>query len=121
MDGYTFNRVIHDNIRTFADMEEYLKTIFTEELVREILTEDVRHRDIDGVLYVIGGDRGSNLTRGREYHEIIRENEHRIIYRVTVDVLDIETLEEVVDTVVYDFALEFTDGRWLFSNFGLVR
>ena len=125
MDGYTFNRVIHDNIRTFADMEEYLKTIFTEELVKWILTEDVRHRDIDGVLYVILADRGGNIfVSDEELHEIIRVSNTEIIYRVSVDVYDRPWMEDdrvVVDVEVHDFVLILVNDNWLFSNFGLVR
>ena len=77
------------------------------------------YRDFDDVLHTPGGGRGSDLTRGGEVHEIIRENDHRIIYRVTVDVLDWDTLKEVIDYVVYDFILTLVDGRWLFLNFNL--
>jgi len=118
--GFVLWRVDFSGIETMANLEAYLSSIFTSEIVDELLT-DSRYREFDGILYAIGADRGGMLDRGDETHEIIRESNEKIIYRVTVDVLDIETLEDVVDTVVYDFVLALVDGNWLFSNFNLTR
>ncbi|MCL2420737.1 MAG: hypothetical protein FWD03_02665 [Defluviitaleaceae bacterium] len=120
--GFTYVRITYDGINTLADLEAYLHNIFAPALVSDMfnLIPD-RFRDFDGVLYAIGADRGGMLDRGDETHEIIRESNQRIIYRVTVDVLDWDTLEEVIDTVVYDFVYEFVDGKWVFSHFHLTN
>jgi len=122
--GNMFARVIHDEINTLAHLEAHLRSIFTPELVSEILYMNypyLFYRDFDGVLYVRDVDRGSSLTKGDETHEIIRVSDEKIIYRVAVDIFDRDTLDEVIDTEVHDFAYVLVDGRWLFSNFNLVR
>lgn len=118
--GNTFFKVNHDEINTFAGLEAYLQGIFTEDIVSYLLDRQL-YRDFDGTLYVMGGSRGGDITRGAETHEIVRESDQRIIYRVTVDILDWDTLEEVIDTVAYDFDYILVDGNWLFANFNLTR
>jgi len=112
---WQYFRVLHDSINTLADLEAHLNSIFTADVVRELFDSHQHelYRDFGGVLRTTGGERGWNISAGEETHEIIRVNDQEIIYRVTVEVLDIETLEEVVDTVVYDFNYIFEDGRWL--------
>jgi len=126
-DGFYFFRVAVDGIGSMADLEAHLHTIFTADFVYDLL--DFRHRpatyrDFDGVLHTSGASRGGNLTRGDEEHEIIRttrEGNPNMVYRVMVDELDIDTLSEVVGFVLYDFHMVYENGRWLFSNFNLVR
>ena len=79
------------------------------------------YREFHGVLYTLSGERGWNIAAGEETHEIIRESDTRIIYRVTVEMLDVDTLETVVDTEIHEFVYELIDGQWLFSNFNLTR
>ncbi|MCL2572753.1 MAG: IseA DL-endopeptidase inhibitor family protein [Defluviitaleaceae bacterium] len=120
--GWVFVRVIYDGINSLADLEAYLHDIFTPNVVSDMFNLiPGRFRDFDGVLYVLGADRGGMSDRGNEVHEIIRESDQRIIYRVTVDVLDWETLAVTVDTVTYDFVLTLVDGNWLFNNFNLTH
>ena len=117
-----YYRVIHDSISTLADLEAHLRTIFTEDIVRSLMNNNVMlYRDIDGALYTVGAERGGRMDAGDEVHEIIRESDNRIIYRITVDILDWDTLETVVDTEVHEFVYELIDGQWLFSNFNLTR
>ena len=123
--GIAHWRVDFEGISTLADLEAYLGSIFAAEIVNELLT-DSRYREFDGILYAIGADRGSDLTRGDEVHEIIRTTrEHHgydfMIYRVMVDILDADNLEEVVGFELYDFSLTRVDGNWMFINFNLVR
>ena len=119
---YRFERVVHEQIETFADLEFYLNTIFTKKFTNEILSGDHLYSDIDGKLYAVAADRGSDILKGDERAEIIRESDRKIIYRITVDVLD-EPEGSVVDTEVFDFvyAVEDGGGQWLFHNFESVR
>jgi len=126
-DGNVYFRVVVDGINSLADLEAHMHTIFAADIVEDLM--DFRHppvmyRDFDGVLFTVGGERGSDITRGGESHEIIRnirEDNLNIIYRVTVDILDWDNAEEVVDTVIYDFVLSLVDGNWIFLNFNLTR
>ena len=124
IDGSTFWRVSHDKISTLRELELYLKAIFTDDIVFELFPPDSRYRDIDGVLYVIGGDRPHNSMVGDEVHEIIRLSEVEIVYRLLVDMYDNPWNSDnnpVVEVVVHDFHLVYTDGAWRFSNFHMVR
>ena len=127
-DGNTYFRVIVEGVNSFAGLDAYLRAIFTADIVDDLL--DFRHppamyRDFDGVLFALGASGSWDRTRGGEAHEIIRytrdHTPNYIVYRVTVDILDEDTFQEVVGTVVYDFILTLVGEKWLFSYFNLVR
>lgn len=124
--GFTFVRVDYESINTLADLQAYPYGIFTPEVVNQMFSMHPPYvfREFDGVLYMLAGGRGGNMTRGHEVREIIRESNERIIYRIIVEVMywheDISEWE-VIDYKVYDFVLVLIDGQWLFSNFSLVR
>ena len=126
VDDRVYWLVTHETISTFAELETHLGTIFTGDVVSELLRPSYpRYRDIEGVLYAIGADRGTNIFAGDEVHEIIRVTAYEIIYRVSVDIFDDAWLEDhsayPVDVQVNDFHLILVDGNWLFSNFHMVR
>jgi hypothetical protein len=101
-DGNTFYRVTDERFSTYQELETYLKTIFTERFVDELLAADEKYRDIDGALYAIDAARGGNILLGEQRGKVIIDGVNRIIYRVTVDILD-EPEGEVVDTQEFDF------------------
>jgi len=125
-DGFYYFRVAVDGINSFADLEAHLRGLFTADIVYDLLDfghGPAMYRDFDGELFTIGASRGGNLLRGDEDHEIIRtirEGNPNMIYRVMVDEL-CNDLTEVIGFEIYDFGMVYTDGRWLFSNFALVR
>jgi len=123
--GFTYWRVDVEGISTLAELEAHLDSIFAANIVSELLSNTTIYREFDGVLYTIGASRGGMLDRGDKVHEIIRTTrEHLgysvIIYSVTVDVLNVENLDEVVGFEIYQFPLERIDGVWLFTSFNLV-
>lgn len=118
--GNIYQKVNHSTIHSLSDLERYLHSLFSEDIVDSLLTEDCRYADIDGALYAISADRGSNIFVGEEHHKIIHESDEKIIYQVTVDILD-DNLEKVVDKEVYSFAYQFIEDKWIFTNFCLVR
>lgn len=115
--GDIYMKVNQDGIQSLSDLEAYLHSIFSDEIVDSLL-ETNRYIDIDGALYAIPADRGTNIFAGEEHHKIIRESD-KIIYEVTVDILD-ENFEKVVEQEVYSFSYEFIEGKWVFTNFSLV-
>jgi hypothetical protein len=117
--GNIYYKVNHSSIKSLSDLETYLHSLFSDNIVDTLLKYD-RYVDIDGVLYAIPADRGTNIFAGEEHHEIINESDKRIIYKVSVDILD-ETLEKVVDKEVYSFNYELLKDKWVFTNFSLVR
>ena len=118
--GNTYLKVNHSSMKSFSDLEIYLHSIFSDDIVESLL-ENNRYIDIDGVLYARPSDRGTNIFVGEQHHDIIHENNKKIIYKVSVDILG-DDLEKVVDKEVYSFAYEFSEkeNRWVFTNFSLV-
>jgi len=76
--------------------------------------------DIDGALYAIQADRGTDIYKGEETHQIIYENDKKIIYRVEVEVIDPDA-QKAVGKETHDFIYENLNGKWVFSKFYLVR
>ena len=37
IDGYQYNRVTHEKIKTYDDLKSYLQTMFTDEIVERLL------------------------------------------------------------------------------------
>ena len=68
VDGYDYYRVDYKNLRTMDDLQALLLTRFDSSIVEELLAPlengVVHYRDIDGALYGIQCDRGSDISRG---------------------------------------------------------
>lgn len=123
VDGNTYYRVDHAGIDSTASLRGYLKGLFSDDLVEGLLPYDgTQYIDIDGVLYVLPGDRGSDVTKGGETVQVIRgEDPNRCTVRVTVEVLDPEAGYQVTGSEVHDFPYEKVGNRWIFTDFSLVR
>ena len=125
IDGYQYNRVTHEKIKTYDDLKSYLQTMFTDEIVERLLAGDgsgVRlYRDIDGALYTIPAGRGSDIMKGEETYEIIRESDKEVYYLVRVEIYDDPFEMTVTGYENYSFPYEYIDGRWVFTHFELVR
>ncbi len=121
--GNEYYKVTHSTITTYAELEAYLKTLFSTQIVDFLLNDGgvSRYKDFNGQLYALLADRGSDVTKGEETYKIIRETDTSIDYQVTVEVLDEEDITTVVDHEVYDFNYEKINDQWVFTNFRLVR
>ncbi|MCL2108050.1 MAG: hypothetical protein FWH20_01715 [Oscillospiraceae bacterium] len=114
-------KVNHPTIKTLADLENYLQTLFTDEFVEELLSRD-QYFDQGGELHTTDGARGSDITKGEETYEIIKDNELKIIYRVTVEDTDAEYPNPtVIGHTVHDMVYEKIGDKWIFTSFELVR
>lgn len=119
MDGAIYYRVTDERFSTMAKLEEYLKSLFSDEIVSRLLSS-VNYKEIDGALYTLNGARGADITKGEERYKILRE-ENRVVVQVEVDVFgNIET-GDISGTETYEFPIEQRDGRWVFTEFSLVR
>ncbi|MCL2112144.1 MAG: hypothetical protein FWH32_07875 [Clostridiales bacterium] len=124
LDGMTYNKVDYPGISTHADLEAYLGTLFTADIVGDLLGENETYVDIGGELYAIDGARGANIMMGDETHEVIREGDDEILFRVFVNVFDGPFMDEeskIEGVEVYDFTLVPVGGNWLFSVFHQIR
>jgi hypothetical protein len=121
--GTAYYKVKHETIKTYADLKNHLKKLFTDDIVNQLLSQSdasMHYIDIDGALYAIQADRGTDIYKGDETHQIIYENDKKIIYRVEVEVIDPDT-QKAVDKETHDFIYENLNGKWVFSKFYLVR
>lgn len=50
-DGCTFAPVVSDRIKSYAELETLLKSVYVEDVVNKLLNEPKKYVEIDGVLY----------------------------------------------------------------------
>ena len=118
-----YSRVDYEGIDTMADLRGYLKGIFSDGLVEQLLPAgSIQYVELDGVLYGLDGGRGTDITRGGESVQVLRdEDPSRCIVRVTVDHHDPEQDFAIVGSEIYDFPYEQVGDQWIFTDFSLVR
>lgn len=123
VDGVVYYRVDYPGIESLSSLRGYLKGLFSDALVDSLLPYDgVQYLDIDGVLYVQDGGRGTDIYRGAEYTQVMRgDNPNRLTVRVTVEVVDPEQNGAVTGSVTYEFPYEKVGEQWIFTDFSLVR
>ena len=96
-----------------------MNSVLDYKLVENLLSNNT-YIDVNGELYGIMADRGTDIYVGEETYEIIRINEKKINYMVTVEILNDEG--KIADYQTYDFYLKYyTDGKWRFDEFYLLR
>lgn len=121
VDGAVYYRVEYDGINSLSTLRGYLKSLFSDALVDTLLPYDgTQYIDINGVLYVQDGGRGTDIYRGAEYTQVMRENNpNRLVVRVTVEIVDPEQNGAVTGSETYDFPYEKVGDRWIFTDFSL--
>ena len=109
-------------ITEFSSYQEFLnhmKSVLDYRIVEELLSTS-RYIDIEGHLYGVLADRGTDHSKGEETFEIIRIDENTILYKVVVEILD--NKENVTGYETHKFHLKYyTDGKWRFESFYLYR
>lgn len=119
----TYCRVDDPRFSNLAELRGYLKTLFSDTLVDQLLPIDgTQYVELDGVLYTIDGGRGADMTKGEETVQVLRdEAPARYTVRVTVEVLDPEQDYAVTGTEEHDFLYEQVGDQWIFTTFSAVR
>lgn len=119
----TYCRVDDPRFSNLAELRGYLKTLFSDTLVDQLLPiDDTQYVELDGVLYTIDGGRGADMTKGEETVQVLRdEAPARYTVRVTVEVLDPEQDYAVTGTEEHDFLYEQVGAQWIFTTFSAVR
>ena len=119
----TYCRVDDPRFSNLAELRGYLKTLFSDTLVDQLLPIDgTQYVELDGVLYTIDGGRGADITKGEETVQVLRdEAPARYTVRVTVEVLDPEQDYAVTGTEEHDFLYEQVGDQWIFTTFSAVR
>ena len=123
MGELTYCRVDDPRFSNLAELRGYLKTLFSDTLVDQLLPIDgTQYVELDGALYTIDGGRGADITKGAESVQVLRdEAPARYTVRVTVEVLDPEQDYAVTGTEEHDFLYEQVGDQWIFTTFSAVR
>ena len=120
--GVRYYKAAHPTIKTVAELNAHYQSLFSEAMFNDLSANDYSGRfiEIDGHLYIGDMAIGANILKGEESYKIIRENNEKIIFRVTVE--DLAEYEgEVIGHTTHDMIYEYIDGKWVFSFFELVR
>lgn len=117
--GSLYYKVTDTRFPTMAALEEYLKSLFSDEITARLLSSD-NYAEIDGALYTRGGARGADITKGEERYKILQKEDH-VVVEVEVDVIEDLDSGNITGTETYEFPFEQRDGRWVFTEFLLVR
>ena len=123
-DGRSYCRVDDSRFSTLSELRGYLKGLFSDRLVEELLPIDgVQFLEEDGALYAVDGGRGADITRGAQTVQVLRDEREpdRVAVRVTVEVLDPEAGYAPTGEETHDFTYERVGERWLFTTFAAVR
>lgn len=123
-DGRSYCRVDDPRFSTLSELRGYLKGLFSDRLVEELLPIDgVQFLEEDGALYAVDGGRGADITRGEQTVQVLRDEGEpdRVTVRVTVEVLDPEAGYAPAGEETHDFTYERVGERWLFTTFAAVR
>ncbi len=123
VDGWTYQRVDYPGMENLADLRAYLRGLFSEELVDDLLAEGGSHplyRDVDGVLYVLptSRERDPSTGAGDRHPRWSTTGETAYSVEVTVDLLD--QRGAVTGVEGYVFPYEFVEDHWVFTDFRLV-
>ncbi len=122
IDGVTYYEVVQPGIDSKKALSEYLNELFVYDITEELMTASAnRYVEHEGKLYVIPADRGTDIFKGAESYELVRVSDKEIKFTVTVEIYDDPDQKNIIGYEDYDFFLEFSDNRWRFKNFELVR
>ncbi len=121
-DGIMYFEVVQPGISSKQELTEYLNMYFADEISKALMTASSdRYVEQDGKLYVMPADRGTDIFKGAETYEVERLSDTQIKFTVTVEIYDDPVKQNVTGHEKHDFILEFSDDRWRFKNFELVR
>ena len=122
VDGVVYYRVDYDGISSMSALRGYLKSLFSDALVDTLLPYDgTQYIDINNVLYVQDGGRGTDIYRGAEYTQVMRDdNPNRLMVQVTVEIVDPDQNGAVTGSETHEFPYEKVGDRWIFTDFSLV-
>lgn len=123
VDGVVYYRVDYDGISSLSALRGYLKSLFSDALVDTLLPYDgTQYIEVNDVLYVQDGGRGTDIYRGAEYTQVMRDdNPNRLVVQVTVEIVDPDQNGAVTGSETYEFPYEKVGDRWIFTDFSLVR
>lgn len=118
IDNQTYYEIAGE-LTTYQQLVDLMKTVLDDAIVEQLLSTNI-YIDYNGKLYGLWGDRGTDEFKGQETFEIVREDNHRIICKVEVEIIDNNS--DVIDHEIHEFHLKyFPDGKWRFESFYLFK
>jgi len=120
--GVNYQRVEYAGLYTLNDLETYLESLFSEDVIARLLDREApapRYRDIDGALYARPDGRPADTGKGAASAAVEREEDGSYLINVTVDLLDRDQAT-VTGAEFYAFPYREMNGRWVFADFELV-
>lgn len=114
-----YYKVAHDTIKTFSDLEAYLKTIFSDKLTEGLLKMyPDNYIDMDGELWAVDSSRGTNVYVGDVIFSISEKSKDKIVYNAYVEMLA-DDMESVESIETYTYHYEKTDNGWRWTKFSI--
>lgn len=120
--GVKYQRVDYVGLYTLNDLETYLESLFSEDVIARLLDRETpapHYRDIDGALYARPDGRPADTGKGAATAAVEREEDGSYLINVTVDLLDRDQAT-VTGAEFYAFPYRELNGRWVFADFALV-
>jgi hypothetical protein len=110
-DTILYSRVYNNQFKTVTDVDNYLSTLFSKEIVKGYISGDFI--SIDGLLYryYSEGGKGGWAVDTKDTH-IEKINENKYVY--TWIFFDIDEEKEVYSV---GYTYEYVNGRWIFTDF----
>ncbi len=121
VDGLNYYKATSDKINTYNQLKNYLNTIFSEEIVNDMLNGEnvkIKYKDIDKALYgTVPEIRPPSQTQDESY-KVQKINPYRYIYNLNIDILT-QDRKNVDHRENYEYVYEFVNDRWVFTKFHL--
>lgn len=120
-DDLNYYKVNHSTINTYNKLKNHLNTIFSEEIVNNLLNSEnikIKYKDIDKHLYGTIPETRPLSQTGNESYKIQKINPYRYIYNLKVDILT-QDRKNTDHSENYEYIYEFVNDRWVFTKFHL--
>lgn len=121
LDGILYAQVADERFPNMDSFRGYLKTLFSDEIVDSLLPIDgQQYVEIEGLLYVSEGARGTDITKGALTLSVIWPQEEESMsctVQAEIELLDEETLSTVVGSESYEFPYQKVGDKWVFTHF----
>jgi len=115
-----YRRVEYVGITTLAEMETYLRSLFSQAVIDRLLPEDgVQYRDIDGRLCALAFSHPADPLKGAEAVTVEEAGPEAWSVNVTVELLSEDG--GVIGLEGFSFPYQNVDGRWVFTDFALTN
>jgi len=126
VDGMIYHRL--RDFESYDAFKAHLDSLFGDQLLEGWFSEEMpMYVNVDGKVFGMDAARGTDIGKGGESYEILRETKKKYILRVTVELLDYSIPEKadavgaVIGQETHDFLYEYVDEDWVFTEFPEIR